>query len=91
MGLLDALGAFERAESDAIAYRGGTDPYRFWDGIPFTGKRVILRCLHGLCDTIQFIRYAPLLRKEASRLETFPIYPSQCLQKSEAPIAKALA
>src|SRR5262249_27141241 len=70
------LGCFERAwrESAAIAQRGLPDPHRFWDGAPFTGKRVILRCLHGLGDAIQFIRYAPLLRRQAADLtvETHP-------------------
>src|ERR1041385_4379910 len=70
------LGCFERAwqESAAIAQRGAPDPHRFWDGLPFTGKRVILRCLHGLGDAIQYIRYAPILRREAAHLtvETHP-------------------
>src|SRR5436190_8391480 len=70
------LGRFDRAwqESEAIARRGAPDPNRFWDGRPFTGKRVILRCLHGLGDAIQFIRYAPALRRTAARLtvETHP-------------------
>ena len=64
------LGDFERAwrESDAIAQRGRHDPHRFWDGLPFDGKRVILRCLHGLGDAIQFVRYAPLIRSRAQHL-----------------------
>lgn len=33
-----------------------------WDGSSVTGKRVLVRCYHGLGDTIQFIRYAPLLK-----------------------------
>jgi hypothetical protein len=37
----------------------------FWDGRPLDGKRVLVRCYHGLGDTIQFIRYAPLLRARA--------------------------
>ncbi len=32
------------------------------------GARVLIRCLHGLGDTLQFIRYAPLIRKEARSL-----------------------
>jgi hypothetical protein len=28
-----------------------------WDGSPLNGKRVLVRCYHGLGDTIQFIRY----------------------------------
>ncbi|HEX3252667.1 MAG TPA: hypothetical protein VHS05_24725, partial [Pyrinomonadaceae bacterium] len=31
-----------------------------WDGRPVAGKRVLVRCYHGLGDTIQFIRYAAL-------------------------------
>src|SRR5438093_658739 len=70
------LGRFDRAwrESEAIAQRGAADAHRFWDGKPFNGKRVILRCLHGLGDAIQFIRYARSLRREAAHLivETHP-------------------
>jgi hypothetical protein len=29
------------------------------------GRNVLLRCLHGLGDTLQFIRYAPLIRRRA--------------------------
>ncbi len=63
-------GDFERAwrESDAIAARGNPDPHRFWDGRPVDGRRVLIRCLHGLGDTIQFIRYAPLIRAKAAHL-----------------------
>ena len=61
------LGDFERAwrESDAIAQRGKPDPNRFWHGRPLCGARVLVRCLHGLGDTIQFVRYVPLLRQIA--------------------------
>jgi hypothetical protein len=61
------LGQFERGwqESDAITSRGAPDPQRFWDGTDITGRKILIRCLHGLGDTIQFIRYAPLLRERA--------------------------
>ena len=36
-----------------------------WDGTPLAGKRVLVRCYHGLGDTIQFIRYAPLIKAMA--------------------------
>jgi hypothetical protein len=36
-----------------------------WDGAPLHGKRVLIRCYHGLGDTLQFIRYAPLVRQIA--------------------------
>ncbi len=63
-------GRFERAwaESDRIGAGGAPDPQRFWDGQSWAGKRVMLRCLHGLGDAIQFIRYAPLLRETCKEL-----------------------
>ena len=36
-----------------------------WNGDSFLGKRVLIRCFHGLGDTVQFIRYAPLVRAAA--------------------------
>jgi hypothetical protein len=69
-------GDFERAwrESDFIDASGPSDPSRLWDGKSWRGRRVILRCLHGYGDAIQFIRYAPMLRREAASLvvETHP-------------------
>ncbi|HSU59193.1 MAG TPA: hypothetical protein VLI55_07760 [Bryobacteraceae bacterium] len=64
------LGQFESAwqESDRIAARGRPDPNRFWDGLPVDGRSVLVRCLHGLGDTLQFVRYAPLIRPRARRL-----------------------
>jgi hypothetical protein len=63
-------GCFERAweESDRIAASGASDPHRFWNGESWSGKRVMIRCLHGLGDTIQFIRYVPLLKKTCARI-----------------------
>ena len=39
-----------------------------WDGTPLDGKRVLVRCYHGLGDTIQFIRYAPLVKAIAAEV-----------------------
>ena len=39
-----------------------------WDGSGVVGKRVLLRCYHGLGDTIQFIRYARLLKRVAAEV-----------------------
>ncbi len=39
-----------------------------WNGEPLDGKRMLIRCYHGLGDTIQFIRYAPLVRQRARHL-----------------------
>lgn len=65
-------GDFEEAWklSDRMLQRGNNSsnynlPRHFqsiWDGTPLEGKRVLVRCYHGLGDTIQFIRYAPLLK-----------------------------
>src|ERR1700760_2291365 len=61
-------------ESDFIASTGRRDPHRFWNGEPWAAKRIMLRCLHGLGDAIQFIRYAPLL-KETCRSLTVQSHP----------------
>ena len=36
-----------------------------WNGEALDGKRVLIRCYHGLGDTIQFIRFVPLVKKVA--------------------------
>jgi len=65
-------GAFEAAWaiSDAVLQARASVPcwhlprhlQYIWDGTPLAGKRVLVRCYHGLGDTIQFIRYAPLIK-----------------------------
>lgn len=39
-----------------------------WDGSPITGRRMLIRCYHGLGDTIQFARFLPRLRALAAEL-----------------------
>jgi hypothetical protein len=39
-----------------------------WDGRPLAGKRVLIRCYHGLGDTIQFIRFAPAVKAVATEV-----------------------
>ena len=39
-----------------------------WNGASLHGKRVLVRCYHGLGDTIHFIRYIPLLKTLAARV-----------------------
>ena len=39
-----------------------------WDGTPLDGRRVLIRCYHGLGDTLQFIRYAPLVHEIAAEV-----------------------
>ncbi len=36
-----------------------------WDGTPLDGRRVLVRCHHGLGDTLQFVRYLPLVERRA--------------------------
>jgi hypothetical protein len=64
------LGDFAAAwrESDGIRQRGRPDPNRFWNGEELRGKRVMVRCLHGFGDAVQFLRYVPRLRRTASRV-----------------------
>ncbi|MCE7032275.1 hypothetical protein LY625_06520 [Lysobacter sp. GX 14042] len=39
-----------------------------WTGAPLEGRRVLVRCYHGLGDTLQFIRYVPLLAQRAAEV-----------------------
>jgi hypothetical protein len=57
-----------RISDEALRSRGGAECWHWprhlqyvWDGRPLKGKRVLVRCYHGLGDTVQFIRYIPLL------------------------------
>jgi hypothetical protein len=71
-------GAFEKAWelSDSILRaRAGKPCWHWprhlqycWNGMPLKGRRVLVRCYHGLGDTIQFIRYAPLLKAVAKEV-----------------------
>ncbi len=84
-------GNFELAwqESDSIAARAKPDPHRFWDGQPFANRNVMVRCLHGLGDTIQFIRYVPILRQQA-RTVTIEAQPTLKSLLEKARIADAV-
>lgn len=44
------------------------DLQSIWDGTPLERKRVLVRCYHGLGDTIQFIRYARMLKSVAAEV-----------------------
>jgi hypothetical protein len=71
-------GEFERAwqVSDAVLRsRAGVACWHlprhfqyFWDGRPVDGQRVLVRCYHGLGDTLQFIRYVSLLGARAAEV-----------------------
>jgi ADP-heptose:LPS heptosyltransferase len=51
-----------------IRARGAPDAARFWQGEEIEGKRVILRCLHGLGDAVQFLRFVPALGARVGHL-----------------------
>jgi hypothetical protein len=57
---------FVLARRDPAARDDPRTPYHHrwvWDGRPFQDRDVLVRCYHGLGDTIQFARYLPALRK----------------------------
>ncbi|MBC4017229.1 ADP-heptose--LPS heptosyltransferase [Siccirubricoccus deserti] len=64
------------AISDTVlqARAGTTDWHRprhlqaVWDGTAPAGRRVLVRCYHGLGDTIQFIRFVPQLQAIAAEV-----------------------
>jgi hypothetical protein len=69
------IGDFEAAwrETDAMEALRRDRGRRFpecgellWDGTSFRGRRVIVRCLHGLGDTLQFMRFVPAIAAVAS-------------------------
>ncbi|TFZ04343.1 ADP-heptose--LPS heptosyltransferase [Ramlibacter rhizophilus] len=39
-----------------------------WDGTPPAGRSVLVRCLHGLGDTLQFMRFVPTVAAQAREL-----------------------
>jgi len=43
-----------------------------WDGTPLNGRHVLVRCFHGLGDTIQFVRFLPQLRALCSKVSFLP-------------------
>ena len=64
-GLADA--DRERRRRTGISCAGWPRHLRpVWDGSPLEGRKVLVRCYHGLGDTIQFIRYVPLLAEHAA-------------------------
>jgi hypothetical protein len=50
-----------RAAQRAPGFQRGAHHLR-WDGTPPAGRSVLVRCEHGLGDTLQFMRFVPLLR-----------------------------
>jgi hypothetical protein len=46
-----------------------------WDGRPLRGRHVLVRCYHGLGDTLQFVRFLPALRSRVASL-TLEVQPA---------------
>ena len=66
-----ALAEQEMAERDPAKRDDPTLPYHLrwvWDGREYREKHCLVRCYHGLGDTIQFARFLPLLRSRAASL-----------------------
>jgi hypothetical protein len=55
----------KRLASGAASWHLPRHLQHVWAGEPLVGKRVLVRCYHGLGDTIQFIRFAAPLREIA--------------------------
>lgn len=55
----------ERPPSGNQKHTGPRHLQRIWEGKPLENARVLVRCYHGLGDTIQFIRFAAPLRRIA--------------------------
>lgn len=55
-------------ESCAIREGGGVDATCLWRGEELAGRRVMVRCLHGYGDAVQFFRYAPRLKAVAAKV-----------------------
>ncbi|MDQ6671110.1 MAG: ADP-heptose--LPS heptosyltransferase [Chloroflexota bacterium] len=58
-----------------------------WDGSPLVGRRVLVRCYHGLGDTLQFARFLPQLAQSARELTVWvqPVL-MPLLQRMSAPL-----
>src|SRR5436309_3405192 len=60
--------AFLRSKAGVQCSRLPRHQQYVWNGAPLYGQRVLVRCYHGLGDTIQFIRYASLLKSIAGEV-----------------------
>ena len=78
-------GEFEQAwqVSDDLVRRGLHHPV--WKGQSFAGQRVLIRCVHGLGDAIQFIRYAKLLKEAGAVSVSAQMHPELVGLLSTAP------
>lgn len=54
-----------RARAGATCWDRPRHEQWVWDGRPLAGRRVLVRCYHGLGDTLMFARFVPPLRRVA--------------------------
>lgn len=66
-------------------------PQPVWDGTPLQGKTILLHAEQGFGDTIQFIRYAPLVAEQGGRVIVEVQAPLKQLVEGVAGIAQAIA
>src|SRR5215203_4908746 len=57
-----------RSEFDDDKHKGPRHLQRIWRGEELRNRRVLVRCYHGLGDTIQFARFLPYLAEIAHGL-----------------------
>jgi hypothetical protein len=58
----------EYCQSGVVKHTGQRHFQRIWRGETLEDKRVLVRCYHGLGDTIQFVRFAKPLREIAQEV-----------------------
>jgi tetratricopeptide (TPR) repeat protein len=63
----------------------------YWQGEPLAGKRILLFAEQGLGDTLQFIRYAPLLARQGAEVSVVCPAPLLSLIKRVDGVAAASA
>jgi hypothetical protein len=54
-----------------VDWRAPRHLQRIWTGGAVEGRRVLVRCYHGLGDTIQFARFLPMLRARGAELKVW--------------------
>jgi hypothetical protein len=60
-----------RRKLDGAGKFAWTPDYLLWNGESWAGKRVLIRCNHGLGDTLQFIRFVPQIFQSANSVTVF--------------------